>query len=200
MKFKFRADAEDLLIFVLFAIFLLYIVAILVANVHTFGVEGRLTGINPFPAFSAECIKATILFYLISLLGLFTGVSSWFFEREKYGGILCDIGSHQIEQYLFYAGEEDADVVSSRIANFAHPDYPELEDFGDCNLTGKNGTANYFRVDWFTPDGLRTWGDGRMFIVGTEGFIEVRKYVNLASDQNGGCHVYVVNGKKMVVR
>ena len=120
---------------------------------------------------------------------------AWFFEREKYGGILCDIGSHQIEQYLYYAGEEDADVVSSRIANFAHPDYPELEDFGDCNLTGKNGTANYFRVDWFTPDGLRTWGDGRMFIVGTEGFIEVRKYVNLASDLNGGCHVYVVNGK-----
>ena len=123
------------------------------------------------------------------------GRPSWFFEREKYGGILCDIGSHQIEQYLFYAGEEDATVVSSRIANFSHPDYPELEDFGDCNLTGKNGTANYFRVDWFTPDGLRTWGDGRMFIVGTEGFIEVRKYVNLASDHDGGCHVYVVNGK-----
>ena len=124
-----------------------------------------------------------------------SGRPSWFFEREKYGGILCDIGSHQIEQYLFYAGEEDATVVSSRIANFSHPDYPELEDFGDCNLTGKNGTANYFRVDWFTPDGLRTWGDGRMFIVGTEGFIEVRKYVNLASDHDGGCHVYVVNGK-----
>ena len=123
------------------------------------------------------------------------GRPAWFFEREKYGGILCDIGSHQIEQYLYYAGEEDATVVSSRIANFAHPEYPELEDFGDCSLTGKNGTANYFRVDWFTPDGLRTWGDGRMFIVGTEGFIEVRKYVNLASEKNGGCHVYVVNGK-----
>ena len=123
------------------------------------------------------------------------GRPAWFFEREKYGGILCDIGSHQIEQYLFYAGEEDAAVVSSRIANFAHPEYPELEDFGDCNLTGKNGTASYFRVDWFTPDGLRTWGDGRMFIVGTEGFIEVRKYVNLAAEKDGGCHVYVVNGK-----
>ena len=121
---------------------------------------------------------------------------AWFFEREKYGGILCDIGSHQIEQYLYYTGEEDATVESSRIANFAHPEYPELEDFGDCNLTGKNGAAGYFRVDWFTPDGLRTWGDGRMFIQGTEGFIEVRKYVNLASDQNGGGHVYVINGKE----
>ena len=122
------------------------------------------------------------------------GRPAWFFEREKYGGILCDIGSHQIEQYLFYAGEEDAVVTSSRIANFAHPEYPELEDFGDCCLTGKNGTANYFRVDWFTPDGLRTWGDGRMFIQGTEGFIEVRKYVNLASEKDGGGHVYLVNG------
>lgn len=123
------------------------------------------------------------------------GRPQWFFQREKYGGILCDIGSHQIEQYLYYAGEEDAEVTASRIGNFAHPEYPELEDFGDCMLTGKNGTAHYFRVDWFTPDGLRTWGDGRLTILGTEGFIEVRKYVNIASDQPGGGHVYLVNGK-----
>ena len=123
------------------------------------------------------------------------GRPRWFFEREKYGGILCDIGSHQIEQYLYFASEADATVTSSRIANYAHPEYPELEDYGDCTLTGKNGTANYFRVDWFTPDGLRTWGDGRVFIVGTEGFIEVRKYINLAADQPGGNHVYLVNGQ-----
>ncbi len=121
------------------------------------------------------------------------GRPAWFFEHDKYGGILCDIGSHQIEQYLYYAQEEDAVVASSRVANFAHPEYPELEDFGDCSLTGKNGTASYFRVDWFTPDGLRTWGDGRMFILGTKGFVEVRKYVNLASEKDGGCHVYLVN-------
>ena len=120
---------------------------------------------------------------------------AWFFERKKYGGILCDIGSHQIEQYLYYAKEEDASVVSSRIANYAHPEYPELEDFGDCQLTGSNGASGYFRVDWFTPDGLRTWGDGRMFIMGTKGFIEVRKYVNLASRSEGGGHVYVVSDR-----
>ena len=120
---------------------------------------------------------------------------AWFFEKAKYGGILCDIGSHQIEQYLHFAGEEDATVTLARTANYGHPDYPELEDFGDCALTGKNGTTNYFRVDWFTPNGLRTWGDGRTFILGTEGFIEIRKYVNLASDQPGGDHVYLVNGK-----
>ena len=123
------------------------------------------------------------------------GRPQWFFEREKYGGILCDIGSHQIEQFLFYTGEQDADVTASRVGNFAHPQYPELEDFGDCALTGKNGAAHYFRVDWFTPDGLRTWGDGRLFILGTEGFIEVRKYVNIAADQPGGGHVFLANGK-----
>ena len=123
------------------------------------------------------------------------GRPAWFFQREKYGGILCDIGSHQIEQFLHYTGEEDAVVTASRIGNFSHPEYPELEDFGDCMLTGKNGAAHYFRVDWYTPDGLRTWGDGRLFILGTGGFIEVRKYVNLASEQAGGGHVYLVNGR-----
>ena len=123
------------------------------------------------------------------------GRPKWFFEREKYGGILCDIGSHQIEQYLHFAGEEDAEVQLSRIGNYAHPEYPELEDFGDCSITGKNGTTNYFRVDWFNPDGLRTWGDGRTFILGTEGFIEIRKYINLAADQVDGNHVFLVNGK-----
>lgn len=119
----------------------------------------------------------------------------WFFEKEKYGGILCDIGSHQIEQYLHFAGEEDARIVSSRIGNFNHPEYPGLDDFGDCMITGAKGTANYFRVDWFTPDGLRTWGDGRTLIVGTEGFIEIRKYIDLAAPTPGGNHVYLVNGK-----
>lgn len=119
----------------------------------------------------------------------------WFFEKEKYGGILCDIGSHQIEQYLTFAGEEDATLERSRIANYAHPDYPELEDFGDCVLTGKNGTSFYFRVDWFTPEGLRTWGDGRTLIIGTEGTIEIRKYVNLAEEPFSGDHVLLVDAK-----
>ncbi len=117
----------------------------------------------------------------------------WFFVKEKYGGILCDIGSHQIEQYLFFAGEEDGKVISSRIANYGNPAHPELDDFGDCTITGKNGTTNYFRVDWFTPDGLRTWGDGRTLILGTKGYIEIRKYIDVAREA-GGNHVFLVNG------
>ena len=119
----------------------------------------------------------------------------WFWVKEKYGGILCDIGSHQIEQYLHFAGEEDATVTLSRVGNYNHPDHPGLDDFGDCSITGKNGTTNYFRVDWFTPDGLRTWGDGRTLILGTEGYIEIRKYINVASEKTGGNHVFLVNGK-----
>ena len=116
----------------------------------------------------------------------------WFFIKERYGGILCDIGSHQIEQFLFYTGATDAVVVNSKIANYHHPQYPELDDFGDATLMGNNGATGYFRVDWFTPDGLSTWGDGRMFILGTEGYIELRKYVDIARSDTGD-HVYWVN-------
>ncbi|MFD2654683.1 Gfo/Idh/MocA family protein [Gracilibacillus thailandensis] len=116
----------------------------------------------------------------------------WFFQKEKYGGILCDIGSHQIEQFLFYTGCEDAEVLHSKVGNYDNPDYPELEDYGDATLRGDNGATQFFRVDWFTPDGLSTWGDGRMFIVGTEGTIEIRKYVDLATDK-GGNQLYLVN-------
>lgn len=106
----------------------------------------------------------------------------WFFEKEKYGGILCDIGSHQIEQFLYYTKAEDATIVNSSIANYNHPEYPELEDFGEASLVATNGASGYFRVDWFTPEGLRTWGDGRTFILGTDGYIELRKYIDVGVD------------------
>ena len=119
----------------------------------------------------------------------------WFFIKEKYGGILCDIGSHQIEQFLFYAGETDATVVRSQIGNYAHPQYPELDDFGDAMLVGANGATQYFRVDWFTPDGLGTWGDGRTIILGTDRYIELRKYIDVGTD-NGSNQVILVNGER----
>lgn len=116
----------------------------------------------------------------------------WFFEKEKYGGILCDIGSHQIEQFLYFTGAKDAKVVHSKVANYNYPQYPNFEDFGDATLVGDNGATGYFRVDWMTPDGLSTWGDGRMTILGSEGYIELRKYVDIAREQTSN-HVYLVN-------
>jgi predicted dehydrogenase len=117
----------------------------------------------------------------------------WFFEKEKYGGILCDIGSHQIEQFLFFSGAKDARVTHAYSANCAHPEYPGLEDYGEANLIADNGATNHFRVDWFTSDGLRTWGDGRAFILGTEGTIELRKYIDVARKAEGD-QLYLVNG------
>ncbi len=119
----------------------------------------------------------------------------WFFVKEQYGGILCDIGSHQIEQFLYFTGAKDAKIVRSQVANFAHPDYPELEDFGEAMLVGDNGATNYFRVDWFTPDGLGTWGDGRALILGTEGYIEIRKYIDLATGDAQGDLVLLADGQ-----
>jgi len=116
----------------------------------------------------------------------------WFFKREMYGGILCDIGSHQIEQFLFYSGAKDARVLHSKVANYRHKQYPELEDFGDATLVADNGATNYFRVDWLTPDGLGTWGDGRTIILGTDGYIELRKYIDVARDREGD-QLYLVN-------
>lgn len=117
---------------------------------------------------------------------------AWFFERAKYGGILCDIGSHQFEQFLFYSGATDATIASAAVGNFGNPDMPELEDFGEASLIGNNGASHYVRVDWFTPAGLRTWGDGRTLILGTKGYIELRKYIDVARDATGD-HLYLVD-------
>ena len=59
------------------------------------------------------------------------------------------------------------------------PEYPELEDFGEFALKGDNGATFFSRVDWFTPEGMSVWGDGRAFLLGTTGSIEVRKYTDL---------------------
>lgn len=117
----------------------------------------------------------------------------WFFQKARYGGILCDIGSHQVEQFLYFTGSTEAEVVTSQIGNFANPGTPELEDFGDMLLRSPTATG-YIRVDWFTPDGLPTWGDGRLTILGTEGYIELRKYVDIAG-RPGGNHVFIVDRK-----
>jgi predicted dehydrogenase len=117
----------------------------------------------------------------------------WFFHRERYGGIITDIGSHQVDQFLFFTASTRAEVVAAQVANYKHPQYPELEDFGEVILRGDRGTG-YIRVDWFTPDGLPTWGDGRLVILGTEGYIELRKYCDIAG-RSGGDHLFLVDQK-----
>jgi predicted dehydrogenase len=118
----------------------------------------------------------------------------WFFDKARYGGILTDIGSHQADQFLYYTNSTKAHVVAAQTGNVNFPQYPKFEDFGDMIVTGNGGTG-YVRVDWFTPDGLDTWGDGRLFILGTEGYIELRKYTNVATAK-GGNHLYIVDKKQ----
>ena len=122
------------------------------------------------------------------------GRPDWFWKDELYGGILCDIGSHQLDQFLFYTGSTKAEVISSQVANVRHPRYPHFQDFGDMTLRGNNGFG-YVRLDWFTPDGLGTWGDGRLFILGTEGYMEARKYTDVAVSKAGN-HLFVVDAKE----
>jgi len=119
---------------------------------------------------------------------------AWFWEDVQYGGILCDIGSHQIDQFLFYTGSTQAEVVAAQTANLRHPDHPHFQDFGDMMLKGDKGFG-YVRLDWFTPDGLGTWGDGRLFVLGTDGYIELRKYTNVAVSKQGN-NLFVVDGKR----
>ncbi len=119
---------------------------------------------------------------------------AWFFERARYGGILCDIASHQADQFLYFTGSTQAEVVASQVGNLNNPQYPGLEDFGDALVRGNGGTG-YIRVDWFTPDGLATWGDGRLTVIGTDGFIEIRKNIDIAG-RPGGSHLFLVDRKE----
>jgi len=118
----------------------------------------------------------------------------WFFDPSRAGGILTDLASHQIEQFFFFTGVEDARILMSRVRNVTQPGHPDFQDFGELALLGPGGESGYFRVDWFTPDGLGIWGDGRVTILGTEGFIEIRKYIDIGRDPQGD-HVYLVNGR-----
>lgn len=115
----------------------------------------------------------------------------WFFDKSRYGGILTDIGSHQFEQFLTYAGAKDATVNFARVDNIANPDTPGLEDFGEAHLTTDNGVSCYCRLDWFNPAASRTWGDGRTFIMGTDGYIEIRKYIDVC--RGDGNKLFLVN-------
>jgi predicted dehydrogenase len=149
---------------------------------------------------AAELVKAGAIGHVVQTIGLGphrmapATRPAWFFEKPRYGGILCDIASHQADQFLYFTGSTRAEVVSSQVGNVHFPQYPNFEDFGDMMVRGDSG-AGYIRVDWFTPDGLSTWGDTRLTVLWTDGFIEVRKNVDIAG-RPGESHLFLVDQKE----
>jgi predicted dehydrogenase len=152
---------------------------------------------NPATVKAGELVKAGAIGRVIQTIGLgphrpnLPSRPDWFFRREQYGGILIDIAAHQADQFLFFTGSTRAEVVAAQVANYRHPEYPELDDFGDMTLRGDGGTG-YIRVDWFTPDGLDTWGDTRLTILGADGYIEIRKNIDIAG-RPGANHLFLVD-------
>jgi len=155
---------------------------------------------NRASVYAGELVKAGAIGKVVQTIGLGphrmrpASRPDWFFVPGKAGGILCDIGSHQCDQFLFYTGSTEAKVSFSQIGNFNTTAYPEYQDFGDMSVRSPHATG-YIRIDWFTPDGLSTWGDGRTFILGTDGYIEMRKYADIAG-RPGGDHLFLVNQKE----
>ncbi|MGV3601527.1 MAG: Gfo/Idh/MocA family protein [Dyadobacter fermentans] len=149
---------------------------------------------------AGELIKEGIIGKVVQTIGLgphrmnANTRPEWFFDKKRFGGIICDIASHQFDQFLYFTNSTKAQVIASQVGNVNHPQYPKFEDFGDAMLRG-NGGAGYIRVDWFTPDGLKTWGDGRLTVLGTEGYIEIRKNIDIGG-REGGNHLFVVNNKE----
>jgi predicted dehydrogenase len=149
---------------------------------------------------AGELVKAGAIGKIVQTLGMGPHRMSpktrpdWFFDPAKAGGVLCDIGSHQCDQFLFYTDSTEAVVNFSQIGNFNLPSYPNYQDFGDMSVRSSHASG-YIRIDWFTPDSLATWGDGRMFILGTEGYIELRKYIDITG-RKGGNHLFLVNHKE----
>ncbi|MFO7170691.1 MAG: Gfo/Idh/MocA family oxidoreductase [Chloroflexota bacterium] len=152
---------------------------------------------------AGELVRAGAIGQVVQTIGLgphranLPSRPDWFFRRARYGGILNDIASHQADQFLFFTGATSAEVVAAQVGNYKHPQHPEFEDFGDMTVRGTtpDGTqvTGYVRVDWYTPDGLGTWGDGRLLILGTEGYIEIRKNIDIAG-RPGGNHLFLVDG------
>ncbi len=170
---------------------------------------GRIWSVNFSERFEVPCVtKATelvrsgVIGKVVQTLG--TGPhrhnphlrSDWFYDPKSYGGILADIGSHQIDQFLFFTGSTDAEIVHAAIGNYANPDKPGLQDFGEIVLKSDQGRG-YVRLDWYTPDALPNWGDGRLTILGTDGYIELRKYVDIdGGTENRTDTIILVNGER----
>jgi predicted dehydrogenase len=155
-------------------------------RIYSIYYEERLE--NPATIRAGELVRSGAIGEFVHMLGLGPHLirkptrPGWFFERARYGGIITDLGSHQCDQFLYLANTLDVTVAQASVANRANPETPELQDIGEAMLQAPRSTS-YFRLDWFTPAGMPVFGDCRTLIVGTEGTIEVRKYIDIGRDE-----------------
>jgi len=117
----------------------------------------------------------------------------WFWDTSRGGAILVDIASHQFEQFLHFTGSTSARVLQSVEANFDNPEREGWNDYGHAVVASDHATG-FVRVDWMTADGSPVWGDGRLFLMGTGGNIELRKYMD-TEGRPGGDHLFLTDGK-----
>ena len=162
---------------------------------------------SPASARARELVQAGAIGRLVSTTGMSPHRMNratrpdWFWHARTNGSILVDIGCHQIDSFLHLTGREDAEIVHAAIRSVAPErtpvgDFqaPPFQDWGEMILRNDIATAT-MQMHWFTPDGLADWGDGRSFIVGTAGYIELRKNLDLAG-RPGGQHLFLVTNER----
>jgi predicted dehydrogenase len=154
---------------------------------------------NPSTVKAAELARAGAIGQVIQTVGFgphrFLGHvfprPEWAHDVRFFGGILNDLACHQIDQFLYFTQSTSAEIVQAQIANVHHQQFPKFEDFGDLNIRSEKATG-YVRVDWLTPRGLATWGDVRLFVLGTDGYMELRKNIDIAG-REGTNHLFLVD-------
>ena len=150
---------------------------------------------------ASELIKAGAIGKVIQVIGKsphrirLQHRPDWFYDKKYFGGVICDLVTHELDSFLFLTGSTSGKIIASQIGNFNHPQYKDFEDFGDVMIQGNHGTG-YFRVDWLMPDGVAISGDSRTTILGTDGYIEIRGAIDLAG-RKGGNHLFLVDHKEV---
>ena len=110
---KFKIEPRDLVIFIIFCIFLLYLCCIAVLNISSLATEGHFFGLVPFMAFSSRYITATIMLFIVALLGIFMAVSSYIFDRES--GFGFNIGAKKNDGYARWAKKNEVKKQLKRV-------------------------------------------------------------------------------------
>ena len=110
---KFKADSKDWIIFICFCVLLLYLCAIAVLNLSTLATEGHFYGILPFKAFTGKYIAATLVLFILALIGVFTAVNSYIFDRES--GFGFSIGGKKNNGYSRWAKKSEIEKQLKKV-------------------------------------------------------------------------------------